>query len=173
MRQGRSCCHRTPRRLRRGYFHGSEAAETLAGDGSPERAASADDGKHQPVAKPSDERRVPGGDSGADHRPKPVSLTKANGPKQLPNNRQRPLPGNALHPPSSSQSAGAVRGGFIPVQTGHKALPVQTSSVVRPAMPSLNNVRHRSPNPAVVGGTASLHGSNTGAVNGSRIVRKH
>jgi hypothetical protein len=169
---GGSCCYRTPKRVRRSYFHGSLAAETLVSAGDAGRTSPADDGKHEPAAKPSDERQGPGRASGADHHPKPVSLTKANGPKPLPNNRQRPLPPNALHPPSSSQPAGAVRGGYIPIQTVHNAPPVQTSSVVRSATPGLNNVRHRSPNPAVVGGSSNLRSGKTGAINGTAMNRK-
>ncbi|MGA8505034.1 MAG: hypothetical protein WB762_05450 [Candidatus Sulfotelmatobacter sp.] len=57
---------------------------------------------------------------------------------------------------------------------------VRLAGTVRPTAaslnPSLNNVRHRGPNPAVVGGSAggsaNLHSSNTGAINGTRMKRK-
>ena len=172
MRQCGSCCYRTSSRLRLSYFHDRGAAEPRVSQDDAEHAAPADDGKHQPVAKPFDERRVPGRASGTHQAPKPVSLTKANGPRQLPNNRQRPRPGNAVRPASSIQAAGAVKGGLIPTQTGHNALPVQTSSVVRPATPSLNNLRHRTPNPAVVGGASNVRSSNVGTINGSGMSRK-
>jgi hypothetical protein len=51
-------------------------------------------------------------------------------------------------------------------------LAARTPSVVRPTVPSFNNVRHRSPNPAVVGGSPSSHSSNSGAINGTRMNRK-
>jgi hypothetical protein len=92
--------------------------------------------------------------------------------KELPNSRQRSLPGNVLHQASSNKSGGAAKGGLTPNETVHNALPVRTSSVVRPATPSLNNVRHRGPNPAVVGGSPNLHSSNAGAINGTRMNRK-
>jgi hypothetical protein len=92
-------------------------------------------------------------------------------PKQLPNSRHRSMPGNALHQPGSNKSGGAAVGGLIPHETVNNALPVRTPSVVRPTVPALNNVRHRSPNPAVVGGSAPSHSSNTGAINGTRMNR--
>ena len=49
--------------------------------------------------------------------------------------------------------------------------PIQPRPVARPVA-SPNNVRHRSPNPASVGGTAISASKNTGAINGSRIARK-
>jgi hypothetical protein len=52
------------------------------------------------------------------------------------------------------------------------ALPVQTSAAIRPGGPSLDNVRHRGANPAVIGGPGSSDSSNTGAVNGTRMKRK-
>ena len=77
-----------------------------------------------------------------------------------------------LHQPGSVKPTGAAKGGLIPNETVNNALPVRMSSVVRPTVPSLNNVRHRSPNPAVVGGSPNLHSSNTGAINGTRMNRK-
>jgi hypothetical protein len=92
--------------------------------------------------------------------------------KQLPNGRQRSLRGNALHQPGPDKSAGAAKSGLIPNEAVNIALAVRTPSVVRPTAPSFNNVRHRSPNPAVVGGSPSSHSSNTGAINGTRMNRK-
>jgi len=112
--------------------------------------------------------------SETNHRPARASLTNANRPQQLPNSRQRSPLGNAmnLHPPGSHIFAGAAKGGTIPNTTVNSAVPGRTSSLVRPAAPSLNNVPHRSPNPAVVGGSANLRSSNTGAINGTHMNRK-
>jgi hypothetical protein len=96
---------------------------------------------------------------------------KVNRPKQLPNSRQRSLLGNALHQPGSDKSGGAARSGFIRNETAHHTLPVRTSSSVRPTVPALNNVRHRGPNPAVVGGAPNSRSSNGGAINGTRMNR--
>jgi hypothetical protein len=137
-------------------------------------AASPRDGKHPTEGTDSREQRDHGGAFGPNHSPSRASLTKGNPPKQLPNSRQRSLPGNAinLHQPGSDKSGGAAKGGFIPNETIHSALPVRTSSVVRPTPLSLNNVRHRSANPAVVGGPPTLRSSNIGAINGTRMNRK-
>ena len=106
------------------------------------------------------------------HPPRRASLTKVNRPKQLPRSRQRYLPGNALHQPASNKPGGAAKGGLIPNETVNNALAARTPSAVRPAVPWLNNVRHRSANPAVVVGSPGSHGSNTGAINGTRMNRK-
>jgi len=99
---------------------------------------------------------------------------KANRPKQLPNGRQRSLPGNAmnLHQPRSHKSGGAAKSGFIRNETVNNASAVRTLGVVRPAVPSPNHLHQRSPNPAVVGSSPPSHRSNTGAINGTRMNRK-
>ncbi len=135
-------------------------------------AASPRDGRHQTGGKASDEQRNHGRASDPNHPPSRAPLIKVNRPKQLPNSRQRSLPGNALHQPGSNKSGGAAKGGLIQNETVNIALPVRTPSVVRPTVPSFNNVRHRSPNPAGVGGSPSSHSSNTGAINGTRMNRK-
>jgi hypothetical protein len=103
-----------------------------------------------------------------------TGLTQANRPKQLPHSRQRSIPGNAmnLHQPGADKSGGALKGGLIHNEIVNNALPVRTQSVVRPAVLSLNNVRHRGPNPAVVGGSVSSDSRNIGAINGTRMNRK-
>jgi hypothetical protein len=127
---------------------------------------------HPTGGQASAEQRDYGRASYPNHSPNRPSLTKANRPKQLPNSRQRSLPGNALHRPGSDKSGGAAKSGFIRNETIHNALPVRTPSVVRPAVPLPNNVRHRGPNPAVVGGSPNSQSRNTGAINGTRINRK-
>jgi hypothetical protein len=96
---------------------------------------------------------------------------KVNRPEQLPNNRQRSIAGNPpnVHKPGSNRSATTARSVFGAV---NNALPVRTLNVVRPSAPSFNNVRHRSPNPAVVSGSTDFHSRNTGAINGTRMNRK-
>jgi hypothetical protein len=129
---------------------------------------------HSGAAEPkaSHEQRDHGRASDTNHPPSRASLAKANRPKQLPNVRQRSRPGNALHQPGPDKSGGAAKGGLIPNETVNNALAVRTPSVVRPTVPLLNNVRHRGPNPAAVGGSPNSHGSNTGAINGTRMNRK-
>jgi hypothetical protein len=139
-----------------------------------EHAAPADDGRRQAGEKASDEQQDHGRASDTNHPPSGASLIKANHPKQLLNSRQRSTPGNAinLHQPGSDKSGGAAKGGLIQNETVHNALPVRTPSVIRPTVPSLNNVRHRSPNPAVVAGSVNSDRRNTGVIDGTRMNRK-
>jgi hypothetical protein len=82
------------------------------------------------------------------------------------------MPGNALHQPGSDRSGVAAKGGLIQNEAVNIALAVRTPSVARPVVPSLNNVRHRSSNPAVASGSPNSHSSDTGAINGTRMNRK-
>ena len=136
-----------------------------------------------PVAgNPSKEQRYPRHASDKNHPRSRASLTAANHPKQLPNDRKRSIPGNAanLHQSGSGKSGAAAKGGLIQNETARNAMPVRPPGTVRPTAtmlnPSLNNVRHRGPNPAVVGGSAggsvNLNSSNAGAINGTRMPRK-
>jgi len=152
----------------------ANTASDHPGDPAQRDAAPPRDERHQTEGKASHEQRDHSRASDTNHPPSRASLTKVNRPKQLPNSRQRSLPGNAmnLHPPGSDKSAGAAKGGLIQNETVNNVLPVRTPSVVRPTVPALNNVRHRGPNPAVVGGSPISHSSNTGAINGTRMNRK-
>lgn len=102
------------------------------------------------------------------------SLTTANRPKQPPNDREPFAPGNPtnIRQPTSNRSDAAQTERLIPSAMINGALPVQTSAAIRPGGPSLDNVRHRGANPAVIGGPGSSDSSNTGAVNGTRMKRK-
>ena len=142
------------------------------GDG--ERAAPAADGKYLTEGKTSHEQRGHGRLSDTNHPPSRASLTRVNRSQQLPKSGQRSLPGNTmnLHQPGSDKSSGVAKSGFIRNETVNNAWAVRTPNVARPTALSIDNVRHRSPNPAVVGGPANSHGSNTGAINGTHMNRK-
>jgi len=152
------------------------------GYAAPSQQTSAESSATTPVAgSPSKEQRSPLHASVKNHPRSRASLTAANHPKQLPNGRKRSTPGNAanLHQPGSGNSGAAAKGGLIQNETASKAMPVRPPGTVRPTAATLNplnNVRHRGPNPAVVGGSAggsaNLHSSNTGAINGTRMHRK-
>lgn len=140
-------------------------------------AVSPRDGRHETGGKASDEQRDLRWGSDTNHPPSRVSLTgltKANRPNQLSNSWQRSLSGNAmnLHQAGSDKSGSAAKGGLIQTETVHDSWPVRTSSVVRPTVPLFNDVRHRGPNPAVVGGSANSDSRNTGAINGTGMNRK-
>jgi hypothetical protein len=76
-----------------------------------------------------------------------------------------------FHQPASDKSGG--KGELTQNKTVNNARPVRLQSAVRPTVaslhnaldPSLNNVRHRGPNPAVVGGSANSASRNTGTIN--------
>ena len=134
------------------------------------------------AGNPSKEQRDPSHASDKNHPRRRARLTATNHPKQLPNSRNRSTPGNAvnLHQPGSGKSGAAAKGGLIQNETASNAMLVRPLGTVRPTRaslnPSLDNVRHRGPNPAVVGGSAggsaNLNSSNTGAINGTRMHRK-
>lgn len=154
----------------------TESAANTAG-GHPrdgERAAPADDGKHRKDGKPSDEQRDHHQASEKNDPRSRASLIKATRPKQLPSSRNRPIPVNAmnLHQPGSAKSSRAAKDGLIQNETVNNALPVRLPSVVRPTVRSLNNVRHRSPNPAIVGGLGNSNIRNTGAIDGAHMNRR-
>jgi hypothetical protein len=151
------------------------AAKTVSDDPRDgEHAAPADDGKHQKDGKPSDEQRGHRHASDKNHPRSRASLTKANRPKQVPNNRERSTSGNAmnLHQPGSAKSGGAAKDGLMQNETLNNALPVRPPTVVRPTVPLRTNVRHRSANPAVIGGSATSDRRNTVAINGTHMNRR-
>jgi hypothetical protein len=152
----------------------SSAPTATAYPGDAKRAAPADNGGYRTREKASVEQRGHGRASITNRPPSRVPLPKANRPKQLPNSRQRSLPGNAmnLHQPGSDRSRGGANGGLTRNETANNALAFGTPSAVRPTVPLLNNVPHRRPNPAMVGGSLISPRSNTGAINGTRMNRK-
>jgi hypothetical protein len=171
-RQGGSCCYRTPRRLRCIYFHGSESAEPLSSTGDAGHAASPRDEASPAGGQESEVERNHRPAPGRNHAPRRMSLTKLNHPLPLPNSRPHPLSGNYIHQAGSTRPVGAARSGLIANETVHNPLLVRTSSVARPAAPSSNNVRHRGPNPPVVGGSPNLRSRNSGVINGTQLHRK-
>lgn len=65
-------------------------------------------------------------------------------------------------------SFSTVRGATIQSRIAGKSRPRPPSA----AAPLLSNVRHRSPNPAVISGTANLSMRNTGAIDGRQVHRR-
>ncbi len=102
------------------------------------------------------------------------SPTTANGPKRLPNDRERPAPGNPINirQPASNRSDAARTERLMQSDRINRALPVQPPAVIRPGGSALDNVRHRGPNPAIIGGTMNSNTGNTGAINGTRMNRR-
>ena len=143
-----------------------------------EHAAPLDDGKGQKERNPSAEQRAPGRASDKSHPRGRTTVTVANRPKQLASSRRSFISASAanLHQRASNSSGAAAKGGFTRKEAVKSALTVRQTSIVRPTVallnPSLNDARHRGPNPAVVGGSANSDGKSIGAINGTCMKRK-
>jgi hypothetical protein len=139
-----------------------------------EHAAPADDGKHQAGEKASNEQRDHRYASDKNHPASRASLTKANRPKVLRNNRERSTSANSmnLYQPGSEKSSGTARGGLIRNETVNTTLPVRPPSVVSRTGLLPNSLRHRGANPAVIRGSANSDSRKTGAINGTRMNRR-
>jgi hypothetical protein len=156
-------------------FRLGSAANSAIGHPRDAEHAAPDDGRPQAERKASDERQGDGRVSGRNHPPGRASLTKANRAKHVPNSRLRSLPGGRvmnLQQARAAKSGDPAKGGLIQAVTVNGAPRRRPVSLARSAVPSLNNVRHRGPNPAMIGGLAPSHSANTGTINGTRMNRK-
>jgi hypothetical protein len=79
---------------------------------------------------------------------------------------------NRQRPRSRASLTAVHRPKPLPTSRRPNALPRRPPGVVRPIGPSHSQGRHHGPNPAVVGGSASAHGRNTGTIDGTRLNRK-
>ena len=79
-----------------------------------------------------------------------------------------------FHASSLNRSSGVTKDGSIQTHTGtsHRTLPVRSPGMARTTAPSFSNVRHRSLNPAAIGGPASSSTRNTAALNGTQMGRR-
>jgi hypothetical protein len=167
--------HAAPSRQTPAGSPANEGSTNAASDRSHDdhlHATPADDGKRQKEESPSEQQVLR---RAAKNRPRNrANLTVANRSKQLPIRRKRSKALNAAnpYPPDLDKSGDAATGQN---RTANNALPLRSTSVVRPTVASLNaslnTVRHRGPNPAVVGGSASNTG-NAGALSGTRMHRR-
>jgi hypothetical protein len=138
-------------------------ADNPGGEGSPRSDAGESRGRQSPRHS---EKGRPRSKAPAEKpiRPRPQSVAQ-----------QQTLPqvGNLVsaRPSTLAQPAGVNRGS-IQNEAIYRALPVRPGGMVRPAVPSAGNLRHRDPNPAVIGGTASSKSRNTAAIDGTRINLK-
>ena len=113
--------------------------------------------------------------SNKNHPRSRVSLAPPNCPKRLSNSQKPSIRGNAsnLRQPGSDKSSSATKGGVTHNETVNNALPVRRLTVAQPNLLSLNNnVRHRGPNPAIIGGSANSASRTSGAIDGTRMHRK-
>jgi hypothetical protein len=107
------------------------------------------------------------------HARRPASNT-TDRPRHLPNSREHSQSenGTSFLQPGSKKSGGAAKGGLIQNEGVKSGRAVRQPNVIRLAGPLPNNLRHSSANPAVIGGSASPEGKNTGAINGTRVRRR-
>ncbi len=89
---------------------------------------------------------------------------------RLNNRRSRSGRFTSFHQQGSNESAAAAKGGSTPNGTLIHASPVRTLSMVRPATPSWNNVRHRDAKSASIGGPPNA--ARNAAINGTGMRRK-
>jgi hypothetical protein len=138
----------------------------------PEHASRADRGNPQEDRKPSVEGRNRSRRPGKNH-PSSAASPKTS-PKRVSNVRHGSPPGNARsHHQLSSENRGDVaKSGLNHGGTSHSPQHVRRAEVIRPTVPSLNNVRHRGANPAIVEGSAKPPGKNTGAIGGTSVHRR-
>lgn len=96
-----------------------------------------------------------------------ASVTKPDRPGQLLNDRKHFGNGSDFHQQVADKSQGAGVGAFGP---GSKSgALVRPPVAARSDVPSLNSVRHRGANPAVVVGSVNSKTRNTGSINGTSI----
>lgn len=98
------------------------------------------------------------------------TAAKTNGPRQSPS--QRLMTGSPRpHTQSGPSAARLLKTGSVRNAPVHNAPSVRPPARFPSASPSLDNVRHRGPNPAVIGG-GDLAARSRGALNGSQVPRR-
>ena len=124
-----------------------------------------------PGAGYADEKR----DQSNEHRPLKAPRSGHKALAEVKPHKQLAKP--AAHLPSATARNprwGSV-GSFPTVKGAAIQNPIAGRSRPRPpsaAAPLLSNVRHRSPNPAVISGTANLSTRNAGAIDGRQVHRR-
>ena len=78
----------------------------------------------------------------------------------------------SLHQPGSTRSGVDQGKVLFQKETVSNTVPVRSPRIVRPTPTTLNNVRHRSPNPAIVNGFVNSKTGTAGAINGTRMDRR-
>jgi len=113
----------------------------------------------------------------ADHG-RPTKKNKPHGSAIAPkSNHFQPLPKNQqpLTPQKltgTQQAAPRFSGMPIPNKTASNPRFAQPRATSHASIPASNNVRHRGPNGATLGGPTSLRVANAGSLNGAHIARK-
>jgi hypothetical protein len=66
----------------------------------------------------------------------------------------------------------ATRNGTIPNELTGRSRPARQPGTVRAAMSPLSSLRHRSPNPAVITGSANFRNRSSGGIDGTQVHRR-
>jgi hypothetical protein len=137
-----------------------------------DHAAPAADGAH--VGKPSEDQQNHPKVSANKAPAANASLSKPSLRIELANRRERSATQDSKNSdhPGSDRTVGAAENGRSRNETAHNAATVRQPSAVRPSVPSLSNVRHRGPNPPIVGGVGNSNSRNTGALDGTHMNRR-
>jgi hypothetical protein len=134
--------------------------------------AQAEAGTH--VGKPSDDQQNTRKLSGNKSSASIASPSKAKYRTEVPNGRRR----SASRDPKNSdgsdsvKSAGAAQNGLARSETTNHAASNRMPGAVKPAVPSLGNVRHGGPYPAIIGGAGNSNSKNTAALDGTHMNRR-
>lgn len=150
------------------------SAANIVGNHSRETEhASATDGGTR-LGKPSDDQQSHRKISGNKLPTSNSSLSKSNHPNEITNRREPSAAEDFKnsHRPGLDKSGGAAKSGLTRNETVNHASSNRASSAVRPSVPSLGNVRHRGPNPAIISGTGSSNTRNTAALDGTHMNRR-
>lgn len=141
---------------------------------SAESSSAADNPKPRPRQEAPDEEPV--------RRRAPANKQVRGGGTATPASRSQQIPKPEATPDSGAVNARsaafgepgrAAREGFVQNEIlNNSALPTGPPRVAPGRGVTANNPRHRSPNPAVVDGSMNANARNTGAINGTRMVRK-
>lgn len=122
---------------------------------------------------PASKRRVQHRAAKANQVPKPPHVANTNRLKRLANEARPTTATPRLQPQSRlSQSAVVEKRGLIQNKSVTSVSAVQRQSMFPFSSPSLDNLRHRGPSPAVIGGVGTSKPGGAGAINGSRMSRK-
>ena len=102
-----------------------------------------------------------------------ISPSRSSHPEPRSITGVRSAPENAFHlQPGAAQSDRAATGGLIHNETAGRVAAIRPPIGTHPAAPSLSEVRHRGPNPAIVGGSSDSKMRTAGSINGTRINRR-
>ena len=123
---------------------------------------------------PAGKRRVQHRAAKANQVPKPPHVANTNRLERPANGQARSTTATPRLQPRSrlSQSVVFEKRGSIQNKSVTSVSAVQRQSMFPSSSPSLDNLRHRGPNPAVLGGLGTSKPGGTGAINGSRMSRK-